>query len=132
MNQQQMDPALIAQIMGMEDPENDPEQMKLARQQKMIEQLRGQVNQQGGGRMVGDRYVAPNLGASLMNAGSMVAGGLAQRGIDDKMTAMGGQRANTRGAYFQQMLKAMRGSKGVPGGVPPMMGPQMPGPYEDE
>jgi hypothetical protein len=128
MNQQNIDPALIAQIMAMEDPENDPEQIQMARQQKMIEQMRGQTLKGSQGQMVGDRFVAPSAAAQAMNMGTMALGAMNQRGIDKSAMDMSAKRAGTRSGYFQEMIKAMRGQK-APGG---MMGPQMPSPYEDQ
>lgn len=108
MDNSTLDPMLIQQMLEMQDPENDPAMQRMARQQKMVDSMRGSAIQNSQGRMVGDHFVAPNAITQVMNALTM-AGGMRREGqMDQQMASMNKTRAATKGKYMDALVKAMR------------------------
>lgn len=120
MNQQQLDPALVARLMQMEDPENDPEMIQMARQRKMIDGLRGQAQQGMQGQMVSGHYVAPSALAQVANIGTGMMGAMQDRQMDNQTKAMGVKRGGARKEYFDALMARMRGgaTPGLDMGMP--------------
>jgi hypothetical protein len=108
MDDSQLDPALIQQMLGMQDPENDPKLQRMMRQQKMLEAMRGSTLQNSQGRMVGNRFVAPNLATQALNAVALGAGKYREGQMDDQMVQMGADRTNVKSQYLNKLMKAMR------------------------
>jgi hypothetical protein len=117
----QLDPALIEQILSMEDPAEDPQAQKQAQLQALATKLRAGAfaPPQSNGQMAG--------GVFLPNTISNIAG-MAMQGLGSKMTqgeadqlgnAVTGKRTAGRTAYQKALAGALkRGSAGA-GGMSP-------------
>lgn len=125
MDQNQMTPEMMkAMMMGLEDPSEDPAMIKMARQQKMVEALRGQAMKNTQGQMVGGRYVNPSATTQVLNAVTMGLGGLSERGMDKQQEALGAKRTAARSAYTDRLIKAMRAQGAPSQGTPLQYGPR--------
>lgn len=113
MMQDQVDPQLVADMMGM-DPEGDPRMKSLNRQGALVNKLRGSGPPQG--QMVGKHYVAPSALSHVANLGTQVMGGMADRKIDQGMADIGKEQAGVRTKYANAMMGALRRNK------PPLAG----------
>ncbi len=116
MDMQQLDPALIQQILAMEEMDQDPQAIQLARQQKMAEGLRQQSMQPGQGQMVGRRYVGPGIADNIRQVAQGYQAGQQQRGVDAGMMDMQKSRTSGKSAYMNALMNAMRRAP-APGGV---------------
>lgn len=113
-----LDPAVVEQILAMQNREDDPQAIALARRQKMVDMLRMQAMQPQQGQMIGRRYVGPGIGGALQQVASGYMAGQQQPQIDAGNQQMATSRTAGRKAYFDALTKALRRGQGM---TPPAM-----------
>lgn len=129
-----IDPALMAQIIGMQDPADDPvaasQQQMLKRQRAMSSGLRGRAMDGMQGQMVGKHYVAPSAAAQVANLATTGMSLAQDQKLDQQAATLaeserqvGAQNTQTKQGYMNALLKAMRargGGTSAPGGPDPI------------
>lgn len=119
MDESQIDPALLAQIVGMQDPSADPEmaatRQQMTRQRALSAGLRGRALDGMQGQMVGKHYVAPSAAAQIANMATTGMSLAQDRSLDDQSRALAGQEkqvgmqnTQVKQGYMNALLKAMR------------------------
>lgn len=117
-----IDPAVAQQVLSMQDMEEDPQAIQLARRQKTINAMRGQAMATDDGHMMGKVYAPGNtLATTIARVGQGAAANYQQSGqiggnpatpgagsIDAGYADLGQKRVAGRGAYFNALTNAMR------------------------
>lgn len=119
MDESQIDPALLAQIIGMQDPAADPAaaatKQQMTRQRALTAGLRGRAMDGMQGQMVGRHYVAPSAAAQVANMATTGMSLAQDRKLDQQAEGLasaekqvGQQNVATKQGYMNALLKAMR------------------------
>lgn len=104
-----IDPAVAQQVLSMQDMDEDPQAIQLARRQRTVDALRGQSMQTNQGQMMGKIYAPGNtLATTLGRVAQGVQANHEQQGVDQGMDALGTKRVAGRTAYFNALTNAMR------------------------
>lgn len=105
----ELDPALIEQILAMQDADEDPQAQKQAGMQQMANKLRMQgMNMGSPGFMAGQQFIP----TGISNVGNMLMGHMGASQMQGQADKLGGELTDKRTAgrksYFGAMSKALR------------------------
>ncbi len=117
--QGQLDPAMIKQVLAMQDNANDPNAQVLARKQAMVNQMRQSAMEPEEGKMAGNSrnalYVAPSPLSHLVKIGQGAMAGYTQNQVDKGQQGLSDSRLAGREKYFEALTKGLRGAGPGPG-----------------
>lgn len=105
---QGMDPDMMSAVLNLQDNQNDPQAIQLARKQAMVNQMRGIAMTAPEGQMVGRTYIKSSPLASLNQVMAGAMAGHDQNGVDQGMDALQKQRTNAKMGYANALAKGLR------------------------
>jgi len=111
-----LDPAVIQQVLALQNNEDDPQAIQLARKQHMVNALRAQSLAPPQGQMISGHYVGPGVLAPLAQVAGSALSAREQGRIDTGMGELSQRRIAGRSAYLNALTQAMR--RGTNNGMP--------------
>lgn len=114
-----LDPQMIQQIMGMGS--QSPEQVELARKQKMVDQMRGQAASFDGRPVQAGRVSVAPIGQGLSALAQGFMAHKMQGDVDTQRQGLNARQQDAQGKYLDALTMALR--RPVPGSNTGMLPP---------